>query len=209
MVTNDLSEEEVIHRLRRLEEHVLDGPTPREFTFGDADEMSLTELNTPTYDSTTEAPDAPGIVRITGDGDEEEGLYRHDGTGYQRMPDSASAGMTDLDRQTLQVAPIPNTTLADTEFISFRVHVPDGYTLNVWAMGVQNASNNAPAGLTAEVDDESNAVNLLSQNTKRAVGGDTPLASKTGPIDVAFRVENDTGGEQTTTGTFAYTIDQN
>lgn len=108
-------------------------------------------------------------------------------------------------RQELQLAVIPTTVLADTEFISFRINIPTGNTLKIWAVGVQNDSNNTPAGLTAEADDETNSTNLVSQNAKRATG--TPLAEVSGDVDVAFRAENDTGGSQNTTATFAYTIE--
>lgn len=107
--------------------------------------------------------------------------------------------------QTVQQAVIPTTTLSDTEFISFRVHIPAGFTIKILVVGVQNASNNAPTGLTAEVDDETNTVNLVSQNSKRAVGD--PLAEVDGAVDVAFRIENDTGSDQNATGAFSYIIE--
>lgn len=105
----------------------------------------------------------------------------------------------------LQLAPIPTTTLSDGEFISFRIHVPSDITLKIWAVGVQNISNNAPANLTAEVDDETNNNNLVSQNSKRTTGD--PLAEVSGAVDVAFRTENDTGADQDATSTFAYTLE--
>lgn len=110
------------------------------------------------------------------------------------------------DKTILQTAVIPTTTLADGEFISFRVNVPTGYTLYIWSVGVQNSSNNAPAGLTAEVDDETNTVNLVSSNQKRQTGD--PIAQVDGPVDVAFRTENDTGGGQNASSSFGYTIEE-
>lgn len=104
----------------------------------------------------------------------------------------------------IQQAGIPTTVLADGEFISTRINVPSGTRLEVYAVGVQNSSNNAPSGLTAEVDDETNTENLVSQNAKRATG--SPLASVSGDVDVAFRAENDTGNSHNTTATFAYII---
>lgn len=109
------------------------------------------------------------------------------------------------DKGQLQLAVIPTTTLADTEFISFRINVPSGKTLKIWAVGVQNDSNNAPSGLTAEVDDETNSTNLVSENSKRATGD--PLASVSGAVDVAMRAENDTGSDQNSTATFSYTVE--
>lgn len=116
-----------------------------------------------------------------------------------------SAAAEGIQIVTIQQAVIPTTTLADGEFISFRVFVPSDFTIRIFAVGVQNASNNAPAGLTAEVDDETNAVNLVSENSKRATGD--PLAEKDGPIDVAMRTENDTGGSQDATSSFSYSIE--
>lgn len=110
-----------------------------------------------------------------------------------------------IDKQQLQLAPIPTTTLADGEFITFRINIPLGFTLKIWAVGVQNDANSAPAGLTAEVDDETNAVNLVSENSKRVTGN--PLAEKSGDIDVAFTVENDTGNPQNASGVFAFTVE--
>lgn len=105
----------------------------------------------------------------------------------------------------LQLAPIPTTVLADTEFISFRINIPSGNTLKIWVVGVQNDSNSAPSGLTAEVDDETNSNNLVSENSKRTTGD--PLAEVSGNVDVAMRAENDTGNSQNATATFGYTIE--
>lgn len=99
---------------------------------------------------------------------------------------------------------IDNTELQNGEFISFRFRIPDGKTLKVWAAGAQNSSNSAPSGLTAEVDDETNSTNLVSENGKLTTG--SPLGSVAGPVDVAFRVENDTGSTQRATGQFRYSL---
>lgn len=117
--------------------------------------------------------------------------------------DTASAGSSPTG--TLQQwDKIDNTELQNGEFISFRFRIPAGKTLKVWAAGAQNASNSAPAGLTAEVDDETNSTNLVSENGKLTTG--SPLGSVTGPVDVAFRVENDTGSTQRATGQFRYSL---
>lgn len=107
--------------------------------------------------------------------------------------------------QEIQQGGIATTQLSDGQFISLRVHIPSGSTLKVWSVGVQNNSNNAPAGVTAEVDDETNAVNLVSENSKRSLGN--PLAEVDGPVDVAFRVENDSGGTENVSLTFSLTIE--
>lgn len=194
----DLSTTELRARLRQLEDQVYNDSmrTPQEIP-----------IELPTYDDPTNAaPEDGHIIWVTGkDSAYAEGVYRYDGSEYLNVTDT-STGLVASTSQSLQVAPIPTTTLADTEFISFRVHVPSNHTLYVWAVGVQNASNNAPAGLTAEVDDETNTTNLVSQNAKRATGN--PLASVSGAVDVAFRVENDTGGSQDATAAFAYTIEE-
>lgn len=119
------------------------------------------------------------------------------------LPDRGGGGS--VGGPALQQAVIPSTQLSNGEFISFRVFVPDGKVIEIFTVGVQNDANNAPAGLTAEVDDETNAVNLVSKNAKR-VSGD-PITSKAGPISVAFRTENDTGATQNATGTFGFTVE--
>lgn len=116
---------------------------------------------------------------------------------------SRSGGGID-DAAQIQQAVIPTTTLADGEFISFRLNVPADKKLVIWAVGIQNNSNNAPGGLTAEVDNESTATNVVSENQKRITGD--PLAEVAGAADVAMRAENDTGNSQNASATFSYTI---
>lgn len=105
-----------------------------------------------------------------------------------------------------QTINIPQTELADGEFISQRIHVPSGKTIYFWTVGVQNASNSAPSGLTLEVDDETNAVSITGGRNSKYVSED-PLGSKSGAIDVAVRVENDTGGTENASGFAEYTIE--
>lgn len=96
---------------------------------------------------------------------------------------------------------ITTTTLNDTQYINQRIHVPDGQTLEIIALGVQNASNQAPTDLYAEVHDETNGITLLKRNTKRTTE-DGPLASVDGPVDVAFRIQNSSGNAQDATADF-------
>lgn len=105
---------------------------------------------------------------------------------------------------TRRATAIQTTQLQDTEYISKRLRVPNGSTLNVYAAGVQTTDNTIPAGLTAEVDDETNAVNLVSRNAKRATAD--PLATVDGPVDVAFRAENNTGDVQNANADFEYEL---
>ena len=125
----------------------------------------------------------------------------HDNTSHSEN----YATTTYVDDRVRQVAAIPTTTLADTEYITTRVHVPTDRSLNLWAVGVQNAANNAPAGLTADADDETNGTTLVSENAKRSTGA--PLASVDGAVDVALRARNATGGEQDASAVFEYTIE--
>lgn len=119
--------------------------------------------------------------------------------------DTGAGGGVIEERAWIQLAVIPTTVLGDTEFISFRLFIPNGNTLKIWSVGVQNDSNNTPVGLTAEVDDETNTINLVSENSKRTTGD--PLAEVDGPVDVAMRAENNTGNDQNTSATFSYTIE--
>lgn len=120
------------------------------------------------------------------------------------MEISGGGGGGGAPTETLQMATIPTVSLQDGDSISFRINVPSGNTINVYSIGVQNNSNNAPANLDAVVRDETNATTMYTSNQKREVGD--PLVSKDGDIDVAFRIENDTGGVENATATFAYEI---
>jgi len=102
-------------------------------------------------------------------------------------------------RQTLN---IPTTTLKDTEYITQRLHVDTDETLEILAVGVQNDENSAPAGLTLDVDDETHAVTLVSENAKKASG--SPLADVSGSVDIVIAVSNDTGGEVSASGFIDY-----
>jgi len=108
-------------------------------------------------------------------------------------------------KQAIQIAPIPTTRIPDGDFVSFRINVPAGFTLKVWILGVQNDSNNAPANLDAIVRDETNGVNITSQNSKRATG--SPIAEKDGAIDVSLRINNGTGSIQNASAIFGITIE--
>lgn len=89
----------------------------------------------------------------------------------------------------------PMTDLADTDFLTVRVKVPSGKTLELYEAGVQADDNSVPVGLTFELDTESAGTvdaNEASLNTDHATG--SPLATVAGGKTAAFRVENDTGG---------------
>lgn len=127
-------------------------------------------------------------------------------SGGSSIVDSTASGGGSIDKREFQNSPIPTTVLRPGQFISFRTHVPYGVDLNLWAMGVQNASNSVPSGLTAEVDDETRNQNLASENAKRVTGSST-IGSATGEANIAFRIENDTGNTQNASATFSYTLE--
>lgn len=103
-------------------------------------------------------------------------------------------------------AQIPLTEIADTNTaVGLQMQVPSGKTLKVLEVGVQDDTESAPAGLTVEVQDVTNATSLVSQNAKHAEG--SPLASKSGAIDVQFRVANSTGGSINASGYVLYTME--
>lgn len=106
--------------------------------------------------------------------------------------------------ETLQMATLPTANISDGDFFSFRVNIPPGFTLNVYAMGVQTSNNTIPAGVATVVRDETNSTDLYSSSQKRVVGD--PLMSVEGEVDVGFRVDNASGAPQDLTGTFAYQI---
>lgn len=103
-------------------------------------------------------------------------------------------------------ANIPLTEIADTNTaVGLRKLVPSGKTLNILEIGVEDDTGAAPVGLTIEVRDLTNAVDIVSQNTRHNEGA--PIASKAGAIDVAFRVANATGGPINASGYVLYTME--
>ena len=100
---------------------------------------------------------------------------------------------------------IPLTAISDTETaVGAQFHVPSGQTLSIYAVGVQTAGQTAPAGLTVDVHDLTNATNIHSANTLHAEG--SPLASKAGAIDVRIRVSNSTGASVDASGYVLYEV---
>ena len=103
-------------------------------------------------------------------------------------------------------ANIPLTEIADTNTaVGLRKLVPSGKTLRILEVGVEDDTGSAPTGLTIEVRDLTNATNIVSQNTRHNEG--SPIASKSGAIDVAFRVNNGTGGSVNASGYVLYTME--
>lgn len=109
--------------------------------------------------------------------------------------DDGDGTVTVSAEEPLRSVSIPMTDLADTDFITVRVKVPPGKTLEVLEAGVQTDTNTVPGGLTLEVDTESGGSvdsNEVSANADHTSGD--PLGSVAGGKTAAFRVENDTGG---------------
>ena len=103
-------------------------------------------------------------------------------------------------------ANIPLTEIADANTaVGLRKLVPSGKTLRILEVGVEDDTGSAPTGLTIEVRDLTNATNIVSQNTRHNEG--SPIASKSGAIDVAFRVNNSTGGSINASGYVLYTME--
>lgn len=105
-----------------------------------------------------------------------------------------------------RMATIPLTEIADTNTaVGLRILVPSGKTLKILEVGVEDDTGAAPAGLTIDVRDLTNAVDIVSQNSRHTEG--SPIASKAGAIDVAFRVANATGGAVNASGYVLYTME--
>lgn len=83
--------------------------------------------------------------------------------------------------------------------------VPSGKTLKIVEAGVQDSTQSAPTGLTIEVYDITNATTIISKNALHTEG--SPIASKSGAIDVEFRVANATGGSVDASGYVLYTME--
>lgn len=103
-------------------------------------------------------------------------------------------------------ATIPLTEIAaGNTAVGLQKLVPSGTTLHILEMGVTDDTESAPSGLTIEVQDLTNATTIHSVNAKHAEG--SPLASKSGAIDVQFRVANATGGTVNASGYVLYTME--
>jgi hypothetical protein len=104
---------------------------------------------------------------------------------------------------------IASTDLPGGDFRAIRIFVGSDETFKLLRAGVQNGSNNAPANLLVKVRDETNNTDIFSQSSKRVVGTlDSPVAEKSGPIDVRLSIEN-TGNstENNVTGIFDVVLD--
>lgn len=112
------------------------------------------------------------------------------------------------DKASLPPVVLPTATLPDTQFIASRINVPAGRVLNVWGAGVQTQSNTIPAGLNAVVRDETNAVDIVSENSKSTIQTSSPIGSVQGPVDISFRTENETGGQQQASSFFVPTLEE-
>jgi len=120
--------------------------------------------------------------------------------------DSSATVTTTDDLVRTRQANIPLTEIADTNTaVGLRKQVPSGKTLRILEVGVEDDTGSAPTGLTIEVQDLTNATSIVSQNTRHAEG--SPIASKSGAIDVAFRVANSTGGSVNASGYVLYTME--
>ena len=103
-------------------------------------------------------------------------------------------------------ATIPLTEIADANTaVGLRKQVPSGKTLRVLEVGVEDDTGSAPSGLTIEVQDLTNSTAIVSENSRHTEG--SPIASKSGAIDVAFRVANSTGGSVNASGYVLYTME--
>lgn len=102
-------------------------------------------------------------------------------------------------------AAIPFSEIDTGDNASIRVNIPDGATLHLWQVGVQDGAQAAPSGLSIEVRDLTNSVTIYSANQKTDTG--FPLTTKDGPIDVSFRISNDTGATVQASGYVVYTSD--
>lgn len=103
-------------------------------------------------------------------------------------------------------ATIPLTEIADgNTAVGLRNLVPSGKTLRILEVGVEDDTGSAPTGLTIEVQDLTNAVSITSENSRHTEG--SPIAEKSGAIDVAFRVANATGGGVNASGYVLYTME--
>lgn len=106
----------------------------------------------------------------------------------------------------MRQATIPLSEIADTNTaVGLRKLIPSGKTLKILEIGVEDDTGSAPSGLTIEVRDHTNGVDVVSQNTRHNEG--SPIASKAGAIDVSFRVSNGTGGSVNASGYVLYTME--
>lgn len=133
MVTNNLSERELLERLRRLENLVLDAKTsPDEFALGGGASTSLSELNIPVYDELSNAPTGKqgSLVRITGNGSDSEGIYQYDGSQYQSTGVKDHTALSNVGADNHHIRPAPGTSLAEDANNNFNVQQGAGSGLN-------------------------------------------------------------------------------
>jgi hypothetical protein len=99
---------------------------------------------------------------------------------------------------------LPMANLADGDSVEIVRRIASDETLAVLGAGTQTDATNVPSGLEAVVYDLTNAADIVRVNDKDAAGD--PLGEVSGPVDVAFRVSNNTGGSQNASGAFEFEV---
>lgn len=105
-----------------------------------------------------------------------------------------------------RIVNVPFTEMADGDnAIGLQFRVPSGYTLGIYEGGVQDASNSVPAGLDVVARDMTNASDIYSISSLHSDG--SPLATKSGGVDVRIMVRNGTGGTLNASGYMLVTME--
>lgn len=89
------------------------------------------------------------------------------------------------------VIPVPAWSVNDGDYAAVSYRLPSGETLEILEVRAVNSAGNAPAGLTAQVVNETDANTVINQNTTKQTGD--PLDSIDGAATISFRVDNATG----------------
>jgi hypothetical protein len=95
-------------------------------------------------------------------------------------------------------------SIADGGSVLFRDMAPAGTTLEVYRIGVVPSGGNPIGGLTAEVAPVGSPSPIVSTTDKRLTGA--PLASASAPGELAFRIANESGSQQSASALFVYEI---
>lgn len=180
----------------------------------------LSEHHLPAYDNTTNAPAAPGnIIRITGAGADDEGVYVYNGTNYIKLSEELTLDDIAIDSSRdwggFNINNVGELEVAD----SFRVNggrgsfsLPDQHTryadgltqaevarwrlasneqLEITLLEVTMQGGGTDTGFSVEIVDES--TNTTLADTHDSIRG-SPVASSSTGADVSLLVTNSTGG---------------
>jgi hypothetical protein len=169
----------------------------------------LTDMEYIVVDNLSDAdPVEQALILVTKGSD--RGVYNYDAendTNERVAGDAIVASMLDdeLNTKPPQTVSLGTVEVPSNDFFAGRVRVPDGNTMNIYSLGLQSPGNSVPSNTSLIVQDESNSSQIYQSTNKDETGN--PIASVDGPVDVSFRLSNQSSNAQALSGDINYRIE--